>query len=490
MFFKQVADERLAQYAYVVGCQRSGEALVVDPQRDVDRYLDAARREGLRITAAAETHVHADFLSGCRELVERHGCKAYVSGEGGAEWRCLWAEGRDRVVELRDGQEFSMGGVRFQAVHTPGHTPEHMSLLVTDEGAGAQDPMGMMSGDFVFVGDLGRPDLLESAAGQAGAMEPSARQLYASAQGVFRLPEYLRVWPGHGAGSACGKALGAVPDTTVGYETRCSPALAAVRRGEEAFLDYILDGQPEPPFYFGRMKTENRRGPALLGELPRPRRLEGAELATGPDAPSDDASGAVSPVARPPVRRPVARRPVVLDMRGDRMAYYAAHVPGAVYAPLNKAFPVVAGSYLEPDQPIALLCLEAEVEEAVRSLVRIGLDHIVGWAPPAALDDYRAAGRTLASTEVVDLAEARRRQRDQDSGACVVDVRRASEYANGHIEGAINIAHTRLAPRLNELPRDKRLVVHCLSGARASAAVSFLEGCGFDATAVNDVFRP
>ena len=479
MFFKQIADDKLAQYAYVLGCQRSGEALVVDPQRDVDRYLEAVRREGLRIVAAAETHVHADFLSGCRELVERHRCTAYLSGEGGAEWRCSWAQGRDRVVELRDGQEFSVGGVRFKAVHTPGHTPEHMSFLVTDEGAGAADPMGMMSGDFVFVGDLGRPDLLESAAGQAGAMEPSARQLYASAQGVFQLPEYLRVWPGHGAGSACGKALGAVPDTTVGYETRHSPALAAARQGEKAFLGYILDGQPEPPFYFGRMKTENRRGPALLGELPRPRRLEGAELATGPKA----LSGVPSPAARP-----VASRPVVLDMRGDRMAYYAAHVPGAVYAPLDKAFPVVAGSYLEPDQPIALLCLEAEVEEAVRSLVRIGLDRIVGWAPPAALDDYRAAGRTLASTEVVTLAEARRRQRE--SGACVVDVRRASEHANGHIEGAINIAHTRLAPRLDELPRDKRFVVHCLSGARASAAVSFLEGRGFDATAVNDVFRP
>ena len=461
MFFKQVADDRLAQYAYIVGCQRSGEAMVVDPQRDVDRYLEAARREGLRITAAAETHVHADFLSGCRELVERHGCTAYLSGEGDDEWRCLWAKGRDRAVELRDGQEFSVGAVRFQAVHTPGHTPEHMSYLVTDEGAGARDPMGMMSGDFVFVGDLGRPDLLESAAGQAGAMEPSARRLYASAQGVFQLPEYLRVWPGHGAGSACGKALGAVPDTTVGYETRHSPALAAVRQGEDAFLSYILDGQPEPPFYFGRMKTQNREGPALLGELPRPRLLDGAELGNGA---------------------------VVLDMRSDRLAYYAAHVPGAVYAPLNKAFPVVTGSYLEPDQPIALLCPESDVDEAVRSLVRIGLDRIVGWAPPAALNEYEAAGRTLASTEVVDLAEVRRRCR-RDAGVCVLDVRRASEYANGHVEGAVNIAHTRLAPRLDELPRDKRLLVHCLSGARASAAVSFLEGRGFDVTAVNDVFR-
>lgn len=471
MFFKQVVDEKLSQYAYVVGCQRTGEALVVDPQRDVDRCVEAAGREGLRIVAAAETHIHADFLSGCREFAERLGCRAYLSGEGGEGWEYEWAEGNERAVVLRDGDRFSVGGVEVQAVHTPGHTPEHMSFLITDRGGGASEPMGMLSGDFVFVGDLGRPDLLESAVGRSGAMEPSARRLYASAKGVFELPEYLRIWPGHGAGSACGKALGAVPDTTVGYETRHSPALAAVRSGEDAFVEYILDGQPEPPVYFARMKAQNRQGPPLLGDLPRPRRLAGGELARL------HREGA----SRSPDRL------VVVDTRPDRAAYYAAHVPGSIYAPLDKSFPTTAGCYADPDEEVVLLCQEAEVDDAVRNLVRIGLDQIAGWIRPEALDDYAAAGGPLISSEELRISEVRRRL--GDPRFCVLDVRTAAEHAAGHMKGAINISHTRLAERTDELPRDKRLLVHCLSGGRASAAASFLERAGFAASPVNDFFR-
>lgn len=473
MFFRQVADEKLSQYAYVVGCQDTGEAMVVDPQRDVDRYVETARRAGLRIVAAAETHIHADFLSGCREFAERLGCSVYLSGEGGKGWEYEWANGSENVTVLRDGDRFAVGGVAVRAVHTPGHTPEHMSFLVTDEGSGATEPMGMVSGDFVFVGDLGRPDLLESAVGQAGAMEPSARRLYASATGVLELPEYLRIWPGHGAGSACGKALGAVPDTTVGYELRHSPALAAVRKGEDAFVEYILDGQPEPPLYFGRMKVENRQGPRLLGDLPRPRRLSGSELArlVGPTAASGPLSGG----------------PLVVDTRPDRIAYYAAHVPGSIYAPLDKAFPTVAGCYVGPDDEIVLLCQEAQVEEAVRNLVRIGLDRVAAWAPPQALDEYAKTGGPLAATETLRFSQLRDRRADPRFQ--VVDVRTAAEHAARSLEGATNIAHTRLAGHLDELPRDRHLLVHCLSGARASAAASFLERQGFEVSAVNDLFR-
>lgn len=464
MFFKQIVDEKLAQYAYLVGCQRTRQALLIDPQRDIDRYVTVARREGLRIAAVAETHIHADFLSGCREFVDRHGCRAYLSAEGGPAWRYAWAEGRGSVTLLRDGDRFDVGGIGFQAVHTPGHTPEHMSFLITDRGAGASEPMGMVSGDFVFVGDLGRPDLLESAAGHEGEMEPSARRLYASARGVFELPDYLRIWPGHGAGSACGKALGAVPDTTAGYEKRFSPALAAVRNGEDAFVSYILEGQPEPPLYFGRMKEQNRRGPPILGPLPRPRELSGEDLvqATGN-------GGAV-----------------VVDTRADRLAYYGGHLPGSIYAPLNKSFPTVTGCYVDPASEIVLICRGTEVEEAVRDLVRIGLDRVAGWAPPDALRGFAAAGGEMSSTEVIDFEEVGRRA--PDPGTQVLDVRRATEFAEGRIDGAANIAHTRLASRLGELPRDRQLLVHCLSGARASAAASLLEREGFEVAAVNDIF--
>ena len=464
MFFKQIVDEKLAQYAYLIGCQRTRQAMLIDPERDVDRYVAIARREGLRITAVAETHIHADFLSGCLEFVERYRCRAYLSAEGGPGWQYEWAAGRDSVTLLTDGDRFDVGGIEFQAMHTPGHTPEHMSFLITDRGAGAGEPMGLVSGDFVFVGDLGRPDLLESAAGQSGEMEPSARRLYASALGVFELPDYLRIWPGHGAGSACGKALGAVPDTTAGYEKRFSPALAAVRSGEDAFVEYILDGQPEPPLYFGRMKEQNRRGPTVLGPLPRPRRLSGVEL-------SDIAGEGGS---------------VVVDTRADRLGYYGGHIPGSIYAPLNKSFPTVTGCYVDPSWRIILVCREDEVEEAVRDLVRIGLDRVTGWAHPKALDEFEAAGGELASMEVIDFDEVGRRL--PDPGVQVLDVRRATEFAEARIDGAANIAHTRLACRLEELPRDRQLLVHCLSGARASAAVSLLKREGFSVAAVNDIF--
>ena len=295
-------------------------------------------------------------------------------------------------------------------------------------------------------------------------MEPSARRLHASALGVFDLPDYLRIWPGHGAGSACGKALGAIPDTTAGYEKRFSPALAAAGEGEEAFVAYILDGQPEPPQYFGRMKGDNRRGPALLGSLPRPARLSVTELlaAAGRD------------------------RTTVVDTRGDRLAYYAGHIPGSLYAPLNKSFPTIAGCYLDPASKIVLICRRKELEGAVRDLVRIGIDGVAGWAPPGELAAYRAAGGELASIEVIDFDEVARRR--GDAAVQVLDVRRATEFDAGRVEGACNIAHTRLAGRLGELPRDKRLLVHCLSGARASAAASYLAGQGFEVSAVNDIF--
>ena len=464
MFFKQIVDEKLAQYAYLVGCQRTRQAMLIDPERDIDRYVAIARREGLRITAVADTHIHADFLSGCLEFVERYGCRAYLSAEGGPGWQYEWAEGRDSVTLLRDGDRFDVGGIEFEAMHTPGHTPEHMSFLVTDRGAGAGEPMGMVSGDFVFVGDLGRPDLLESAAGQTGEMEPSARRLYASALGVFELPDYLRIWPGHGAGSACGKALGAVPDTTAGYEKRFSPALAAVRSGEDAFVEYILDGQPEPPLYFGRMKEQNRRGPSVLGPLPRPRRLSGVELL---DIAGEGGS-------------------VVVDTRADRLGYYGGHIPGSIYAPLNKSFPTVTGCYVDPSWRIVLVCRGDEVEEAVRDLVRVGLDRVVGWASPGELAGFESAGGALATIEVIDFDEVGRRLPDPE--VQVLDVRRATEFAEARIDGAANIAHTRLACRLGELPRDRQLLVHCLSGARASAAVSLLAREGFRVAAVNDIF--
>jgi hydroxyacylglutathione hydrolase len=269
VFMRMIYDEKLAQAAYLIGCQRTGEAVVIDPERDVDRYIDLAKDNGLRIVATAETHIHADFVSGSRELAERVGAKVYVSDEGDADWKYEWLDKKvgggsyDHQL-LKDGDSFKIGNIELKAIHTPGHTPEHIVFLVTDHGANATEPIGMATGDFVFVGDLGRPDLLETAAGHAGAMEPSARRLFSTVKKLGEIPDFVQIWPAHGAGSACGKALGAVPMSTVGYEKRFNPAIQAAAT-EQGFVDFILTGQPEPPMYFANMKRDNKVGPAGAG---------------------------------------------------------------------------------------------------------------------------------------------------------------------------------------------------------------------------------
>ncbi len=457
MFFRQVFDTSLAQYAYLIGCQRTREAVVVDPERDVDRYFDIAAAEGLRLTAATETHIHADFLSGARELAER-GLTVYLSDEGGDGWRYGWADGRAYDVRLlRDGDSFSVGNVELAAVHTPGHTPEHLSFKVIDHGGGAHEPLGIVSGDFVFVGDLGRPDLLESAAGIAGAREPSARRLYGSLPRFLELPDYMQVWPGHGAGSACGKALGAVPVSTVGYEKRHNAALLAAEGGEQSFVESILEGQPEPPLYFARMKQLNRDGPPILGELPRPGRIPAVDL------------------GRLAGRRDVA----VLDTRLDRTAFMRGHLPGSIYAPLDKSFPTIAGSYVEASTPIYLLIETEHLAAAVKQLVRIGLDDVVAYAPPSALAE---TGVELAVTEIVDFA------RGEQASAFGLDVRRLAEFELGHVPGALNVAHTRLLAHHGEIPPGKPLMVYCQTGARAASAASLLERLGHEVLYVDDDF--
>ncbi|MDH3225055.1 MAG: MBL fold metallo-hydrolase, partial [Gemmatimonadota bacterium] len=420
MFFRQVFEPKLAQYSYIVGCQRTGEALVIDPMRDIDRYEAIAAEEELRITAVTETHIHADFLSGAREYAAR-GVQVYLSDEGDADWKYRWVQDDYDVTLVKGGDSFQIGNIKIEVVHTPGHTPEHIAFMIIDEGGGASEPMGIASGDFVFVGDLGRPDLLESAAGVAGAMEPSARRLFHSATQFLELPDYLQVWPGHGAGSACGKALGAVPESTVGYERRFSPALDFVQRGEDAFVEFILEGQPEPPMYFARMKKWNKEGAPILGRIPSPAELD----ETGLDA-------------------AVADGAVVLDTRVDRSEFMSSHLPGSLYAPLDKTLPTIAGSYIEPDEPIVLVANAEEVEEAVLDLVRIGLDGVVGYVTPTTL----ARMDRLVSTPVAGADDLERLRSEE--GSLPLDVRRRTEYDPAHVPGALNVAHTRLRVRKDE----------------------------------------
>lgn len=453
MFLRQITDHSLAQNAYLIGCQRTGEAIIVDPERDVDRYLKVAADNDFKITAVADTHIHADYLSGVREFVVRHGAVAYLSAEGGPDWQFEWAKDHPKVRFLRGGDTFKVGNIELKAVLSAGHTPEHLSFLVTDVGGGATAPMGLLSGDFIFVGDVGRPDLLESAAGQVGIMEPSARALYHSLRETTAFSEHLQILPAHGAGSACGKALGAVPTSVLGYERRNNGALREALEGrEDDFVKEILAGQPEPPRYFARMKRDNKDGPPLLedGQLPKPKRLEASEVAA----------------------LVVGGEHTFLDLRRDRAEFMKQHLMGSLFTPRSGGkLPLVAGSYLDESASLILLVNDAdEVEEAVRELIRIGLDKVEGWLPVSEALALSEITRRQDSITTSGLAEALAAHPD----ALVLDVRSAGEFAESHVEGAKNIAYTRLGARLDEVPSDTRLYVHCGSGLRAGLAVPFL----------------
>ncbi len=468
MLFRQYFDPKLAQYAYLVGCQKTGEALLIDPLRDIDQYLEAADAEGLSIGAVAETHIHADFLSGVREFAERLGTKLYLSAEGESDgWGSNWAKSsKYDATFLQDGDSFMIGNIEVTAVHTPGHTPEHISYVVVDRGSGATTPIGIATGDFVFVGDLGRPDLLEQAAGIHGVQEDSARTLFHSLSKFRGLPDYVQVWPAHGAGSSCGKALGAVPTTTVGYEKLYNASLAAANHGEEAFVDAILAGQPEPQMYFARMKRDNRDGVPILGALPQPRKLTTKELAL-----------TVS-----------EKSALMIDTRLDRTGFMAKHIPGALYAPMNKSFNTVVGSLVvDNEAPIVLFIDEGDVDEAVRDLVRIGYDNLVAFVTPGTLEDYFEAGGEHSAIEEISFEQMDALK--DGPNTLVVDVRFASEYDESHIPGAISASYTRLPEYLqSRVPEGKTLLVHCASGARSAAASSFLAQKGFEVKYVGGSF--
>jgi hydroxyacylglutathione hydrolase len=456
MLFRQIWDDKLAQYAYLIGCQATKEALVIDPERDIDQYIRLAEKEGLEIVAVADTHIHADYISGMREFAER-GIRVYASDEGDADWKYEWLiGGRYDHRLLKDGDTFMVGNIEIKALHTPGHTPEHLSFLVTDKGGGADRPIGIATGDFVFVGDLGRPDLLESAAGIQGMMEPSARTLYGSVQHFLDLDDHIQVWPAHGAGSACGKSLGAVPQSTVGYERQFNGAIQAALRGEDEFVSAILAGQPEPPMYFARMKRDNKIGPRVLHSLPNPYRLSIGEL------------------GRLAGRTDIA----VLDARVDRESFMAGHLAGSICAPFNKAFNTVVGSFVEENTPIYLVIQEAHVEAAVRDLVRIGLDDIVAYATPEMIDRYRDAGGELAHIPELSIDDVATLSKRDD--VLVFDVRNATEHEAARVPGSFNIAHTRLWVRRDEVPAGKTLAVHCMTGGRSAASASLLKRLGHD----------
>lgn len=452
MLLKRFYDDGLAQASYLLASERSDAALVVDPNRDVEQYIAAAEAEGLRIAHVTETHIHADFVSGSRELAQRTGATLYLSDEGGADWRYGFAAESGAVL-LQHQSRIDIGDLEITALHTPGHTPEHLSFLVVDRSA-APAPLGLLSGDFVFVGDVGRPDLLEKAANVQGTMIASARQLFQSLARLRDLPDHLQIWPGHGAGSACGKSLGAMPQSTLGYERIANWAFHIT--DEAKFVSAVLEGQPDPPSYFGEMKRINRDGPRILGGSRRPQRVAAAR-----------------------VGELLAQGTLLVDTR-PAADYAAAHIPGTINIPLNRSFTTWAGWLVPYTQDFYLLIDHARVDaldQAVRDLAMIGLDRVGGYieCDEETLATWRGAGGTLGAIRQITAQHLAERLAKRD--VSVIDVRARYEWDDGHLPGARHLPLGNLPARFAELPAGP-LVMQCLTGSRSAIAASIAAARG------------
>lgn len=445
MILKRLYDDKLAQASYLIACQHARVAVIVDPLRDAGRYLAAAADEEVTITHVTETHIHADFVSGAHDLAEATGAKLLLSDTGSADWKyksaALW-----NAERLRDGSHFMVGKVRIDVMHTPGHTPEHITFIVTDT-ATADAPMGALTGDFIFVGDVGRPDLLERAAGIAGTKEEAARDLFRSLQKFKKLPEYLQIWPGHGAGSACGKALGAMPQTTLGYERLFNWAF--VETDEEAFVRNVLEGQSDPPAYFALMKAMNRDGPPPRASV----------------QPSDISVSRLAEIIR--------QGATIVDTR-PATEFARLHARGTINIPYKESFLTWAGALLPYDRDIFLIAADGGngSREIIDDLALIGLDRVGGIHTLGSLTGLAAAGITTLPTPQMDV-DALIHQ--THNGVVVLDVRANDEWDRGHIPGAVHIPLGSLASRVDELPKGREIAVHCQGGSRSSIAASILE---------------
>lgn len=443
MYFKHFYDADLAQGSYLIGCQAAGEAVVVDARRDVAVYLDDAAANGLRIVAVTETHIHADYLSGSRELAAATGAALYLSDEGGPDWLYEFDH-----LPLVDGSRVRVGQVELTALHTPGHTPEHLSFLITDRAV-ADEPGYLLSGDFVFVGDLGRPDLLDEAALGVDTRFAGAQALFDSLRDAFlSLPDHVQVWPGHGAGSACGKALGAVASSTVGYERRTAWWRGYLERGDrDGFVAELLAGQPDAPAYFARMKRHNRQGPALLAGRPPLQRFSGTELA-----------GRVN------------RDLILIDSRPGA-SQRAGSTPGALSLPAGNSFATYASYFIDPEADTRdIVVLANDEEHAARlrdKLSYVGIDNVIGYV--TSLD-----GLPLKPVELVAPEELGRLP-----ASLLLDVRTRGEFELGAVPGSRQLHAGQLLARLDELPRGGKLVLYCQGGGRALAAASALRARGF-----------
>jgi hydroxyacylglutathione hydrolase len=451
MILEQIMSDGLAQYSYLLGDRSSGQCLVVDPRRDVEIYLEIAKQNEMRIVNILETHIHADFVSGSLELAARTDAPISISAFGEVGFK---------HVPLGDGEVISLGALELKVIHTPGHTPEHICFLVSG-GSGSEQPWALFSGDLLFAGEVGRPDLLGEE-----IEETLVHQLYDSLHNkVLKLGDDLVVYPGHGAGSPCGASIGDRSLTTIGYEKHNNPILQIKK--EEEFIKAVRESLSPAPSYYKRVKKINTDGPVVFGSLPSINPLSAQEF------------------------RELAQEQGALIVDGREVtAYGGGHIKNAIHIGLrasfpiwageiiDETFPVWAGRMIDPEGKIGLvLPEEGRVDEAQLYLFRIGIDNIGGYLREG-FRTWLEAGFPFVRTEQRSVHELNQQLQDGVE-LQILDVRRQAEWEIGHIPGAKQIYVPDILEKIDELDRTLPVVTYCGTGYRASIASSILEKEGF-----------
>ncbi|MHC5202771.1 MBL fold metallo-hydrolase [Myroides sp. LJL119] len=439
MIFQRVYDSSLSQASYIIANDQN-KAIVIDPKRDIDTYLDFAKQHQLDIVYVSETHIHADFLSGSRELAKASNAELLLSDAGPLPWKYDFSH-----TPLNHNDVIDFGNLQIKVIHTPGHTPESITFLISDL-TNPQEPIKAITGDFIFVSDLGRPDLLQEAVGVAGESQKGALDLFESLTEFSKLPEDTQIWPGHGAGSFCGKSLSNIAQSTLKIEKKTSKPFALLN-DKQAFVGYILQDQPAIPAYFKHMKQLNKQERALLIQIPKIPRLSMQEF-----------------------KQAASENLLIIDTRSWPVVA-KGYFPGSIHVGNSDSFSTFIGSLVDYGPQIVLITDSDQIQDITRKLMRIGMDNIYGY-----FSDIQAL-QELEKMEIIHPEKVQDYQGLQN--VQLIDVRSKQEYESGHIKGFQNISLNNLQKEKDKIDPNKTIVIHCQSGTRSAIAYTLLKKMGF-----------
>lgn len=446
MIFEQFEVKGLSHFSYAVGCNGSKEICIIDPKRDYDTYIEYARKNEYTIAYVTETHIHADFASGAKELAEKTGAKLMLSAYDKNELFDV----QFPHTELAEGDRIVMGGISLEVLHTPGHTPEHISFLLYDKARSEKEALMLFSGDFLFIGSVGRPDLL----GEDAKIELAKKLYHSVNQKLKALPDGLLVYPGHGAGSLCGAGMTAAASSTLGMERISNPYLNK-NYSEEEFVTKILSNSPPFPDYYKRMKKINSEGPRSLNGVPKPRKMSGKELAEALKNKESE----------------------LIDLRHP-LAYGGGHICGSYNISNDNLMSTWAPWVIPYDRPIYLISDNPDaIDKNVRKLIQLGFDQIEGCI--VEIEQWVQAGCDFMQTQQLSVHSLHERLKDGED-AMVLDVRNDNEWNNGHIQAAKHIFLGNLPKEADQLgEKDKKIYAICGGGYRSSIAIGVLQNKGY-----------